>query len=158
MANEKPARDIHDILIAVGKSVSTAESCTSGQIAAMITSESGSSSYFQGGIVAYQDEVKTRFLGVSKEDIQKHDVVSRQVAEQMVRGACRLFGTDYAISSTGYAEGGNGEIPSGTIWIAWGTEDEVHSKCLTEDNGRNENTRRAAEAALREFLEYLRKN
>ena len=147
---------IRDIMVRSGKTASTAESCTSGQIAALLTSVSGSSDYFQGGLTAYQNSVKTRFLGVNPQDIRKYDVVSRQVAEQMVRGACRMFGTDYALSSTGYAEGGNGTIPAGTIWIAWGSEDDVHSLCTTTDNGRNENTRNASESALRAFLDYIR--
>ena len=158
MDSDDIAFRIHDILISSGRTVSTAESCTSGQIAALLTSVSGSSSYFQGGIVAYQNGIKTRFLGVSADDIVRYDVVSRQVAVQMVSGACSLFGTDYAIASTGYAEGGNGEIPSGTIWIACGTATDIRALCLTEDTGRNENTRRAASAALRMFLEYLEKD
>ena len=158
MNSDNPALIIHDILTSLGRTVSTAESCTSGQIAALLTSVSGSSAYYQGGIIAYQNDVKTRFLGVSQEDIGKYDVVSRQVAEQMVRGACRLFGTDYAIASTGYADGGNGAIPSGTIWVACGTVTDVRSICLTVDSGRNENTRNAALSALRIFLDFLGRN
>ena len=84
--------------------LSTAESCTGGRIAAAITAHSGASRYFQGGLVAYQNEVKEQLLGVPSEMIDRYGVVSRQVAEQMVRGACTLFHTDYALASTGYAE------------------------------------------------------
>ncbi len=149
------ATRIRDIAVKNGKTVSTAESCTSGQIAALLTSVSGSSNYFQGGLVAYQDSVKIKFLSVSEDDIRKYDVVSRQVAEQMVRGACRLFGTDYALASTGYADGGNGTIPSGTIWIAWGSAEDVYSLCLTDDNGRTANTHNAALCAIGKFLDYI---
>ena len=147
---------IRDIACSKGYTVSTAESCTSGQIAALLTSASGSSGYFQGGITAYQNELKIKFLEVSESDIAKYDVVSRQVAEQMVRGACRLFGTTFAISSTGYADTGNGTIPSGTIWIAWGSENDIHSCCQTTDNGREANTRNAAILAVSKFLDYLK--
>ena len=147
---------IRDIAVSAGRTVSTAESCTSGRISALLTSVSGSSEYYQGGMTAYQNSLKIQFLGVSPSDIDRYNVVSRQVAEQMVRGACRLFHTDYAIASTGYAEGGTPSIPSGTIWIAWGTPSDVRSLCLTGDCGRENNTANAAETALMEFLSYLR--
>lgn len=152
--NSIPEEILHR-MVTMGKTLSTAESCTSGGIAAELTRVSGASGYFQGGLVAYQDHLKTGFLGVSEEDIREHDVVSREVVEQMVRGACRMFGTDYALASTGYAGTGTDRIPSGTIWIGWGTEQDVHSLCLTEDRGREVNTRNAITQVLGHFLEYL---
>ena len=138
-----------------GKTVSTAESCTSGRIASTLTSVSGASDYFLGGLVAYQDDVKIAYLGVTAEMIAEHDVVSRDVVEQMVRGACRMFGSDYALASTGYAGGGTDTIPSGTIWIGWGSETEVYSMKLSEDKGREENTRNAAKTAIRSLLKDI---
>lgn len=138
-----------------GKTVSTAESCTSGRIASTLTSVSGASDYFLGGLVAYQDDVKIAYLGVTAEMIAEHDVVSRDVVEQMVRGACRMFGSDYALASTGYAGGGTDAIPSGTIWIGWGSETEVYSMKLSEDRGREENTRNAAKTAIRSLLKDI---
>lgn len=138
-----------------GKTVSTAESCTSGRIASTLTSVSGASDYFLGGLVAYQDDVKIAYLGVTAEMIAEHDVVSRDVVEQMVRGACRMFGSDYALASTGYAGGGTDVIPSGTIWIGWGSETEVYSMKLSEDKGREENTRNAAKTAIRSLLKDI---
>ena len=138
-----------------GKTVSTAESCTSGRIASTLTSVSGASDYFLGGWVAYQDDVKIAYLGVTAEMIAEHDVVSRDVVEQMVRGACRMFGSDYALASTGYAGGGTDAIPSGTIWIGWGSETEVYSMKLSEDKGREENTRNAAKTAIRSLLKDI---
>ena len=150
---------IHEILIAQGKTLSTAESCTSGRIAAEITSVSGSSAYFQGGLIAYQNEVKIKMLGVKAEIIDTYDVVSEEVAREMVRGACRLFGTDYAIASTGYAgpSGGTESIPVGTIWIACGSVDNMKTKCLTEDLGRVQNVERASTEALKLMLDFLLK-
>ena len=106
---------IQGLMLARGLTLSCAESCTGGGVAAALTSISGSSGYFQGGLVAYQNELKERFLGVSEADIRQFDVVSRPVVEQMVKGACTLFHTDCALASTGYAGEGNGRIASGTI-------------------------------------------
>ncbi len=140
------------IMLQRGLTLSTAESCTSGLIASSLTSISGSSGYFQGGLIAYQDHIKVEQLGVSADDIATYDVVSQPVVEQMVRGACRLFHTDYALASTGYADGGTDTIPAGTIWIAWGTATEVHSLCLTGDHGRVANVQHAAQEAIRNLL------
>jgi len=134
--------------------LSTAESCTGGRIAAAITARSGASRYFQGGVVAYQNEVKERMLGVPHEMIETYGVVSRQVAERMVVGACQLFGTDYALASTGYAEPWEGHEVE--IWVAWGSEGDVHSLCLREDFGRVKNVEIATQCVMEEFDKYLR--
>ncbi len=133
--------------------VSTAESCTGGRIAAAITAESGASRYFEGGVVAYQNEVKERMLGVPAEMIEKYGVVSREVAEEMVKGACRLFHTDYALASTGYAEAWEGHEVE--IWVAWGSEQDVHSLCLREDFGRVKNVEIATQCVMDEFKKFL---
>lgn len=133
--------------------VSTAESCTGGRIAAAITARSGASKYFQGGLVAYQDEVKMRMLGVPAEMIREYGVVSREVAEQMVKGACELFHTEYALASTGYAEEWEGHEVE--IWVAWGCADDVHSLCLREDFGRVKNVDLATRCVLDEFQKYV---
>lgn len=147
--------EILRLMVSQGKTVSTAESCTSGRIAASLTQISGASDYFQGGIVCYQDELKVRFLNVSPGDIKTYDVVSQPVVEQMVRGACHLFHTDYALASTGYAGGGMNGIPDGTIWIGWGTQDDVHSKKICINQGREWNTENAVETVLQDFLSML---
>lgn len=134
--------------------LSTAESCTGGRIAAAITAHSGASNYFRGGLVAYQNDVKEEMLGVPHEMIATYGVVSRQVAEQMVKGACRLFHSDYALASTGYAEAWEGHDVE--IWVAWGSEHDVHSICLTEDFGRVKNVELAMQCVLDEFNKYLK--
>ena len=154
-ADNELAERLRKLMMEQGKTVATAESCTSGRIASTLTSVSGASDYFLGGLVAYQDEVKIAHLGVSAEMIAEHDVVSREVVEQMVKGACRFFGSDYALASTGYAGGGTETISSGTIWIGWGSEKEVHSMKLSEDKGREENTSNAAKVAIRSFLNEI---
>lgn len=144
---------IHDRLLSAGATVSTAESCTSGRIAALLTSVSGASGYVEGGIVAYQDAVKVRELGVGAETIRQYDVVSAEVVTEMVQGACRRFGTTYALASTGYAEAWEGHDVH--IWIGWGTATEVHTRCLTDDHGRNANVEQAANQAVISFAQWL---
>ena len=147
--------EIQRRMVAAGLTLATAESCTGGGIAKEITKVSGSSEYFQGGIVAYQNQIKVEFLGVNTIDISKYDVVSEPVVRQMVRGACKMFGTDYAIASTGYADKGSNGIPSGTIWIAWGTKERIITKCLTQNIDRETNTQHAIDEALKGLLKSL---
>lgn len=134
--------------------ISTAESCTGGRIASAITAHSGASRYFLGGLVAYQNEVKEQMLCVPHEMIERYGVVSREVAEQMVVGACHLFHSDYALASTGYAEAWEGHEVE--IWVAWGSPDNVRSLCLTEDFGRVKNVEIATQCVLDEFNRYLK--
>lgn len=87
--------------------------------------------------------------------IEEYDVVSKQVVEQMVKGACTLFGTDYAIASTGYAGRGHDEFPQGLIWIGWGSQDDIHSMRILKNEGKENNTINAAKTALTQFYKYL---
>jgi nicotinamide-nucleotide amidase len=152
----KTVEEIQMRMVAACKTLATAESCTSGGIAREITKVAGSSDYFQGGLVAYQDRLKEQFLGVSAKDIAQYDVVSEPVARQMVRGACQLFKSDYAIASTGYAGEGCNGIPAGTIWIAWGTPENIQTKCMTKNIDRETNTNNAIKVALDGLLKSLR--
>lgn len=113
--------------------LASAESCTGGRVGAAVTAIPGASDVYQGGVIAYQNKVKTDLLGVNPEDIRRYDVVSRQVAEQMVKGTCKLLNADIGVATTGYAgpSTGNPDIPVGTIWIACGSKDEVLTKRLS---------------------------
>lgn len=137
--------------------LATAESCTGGRIASALTAVPGSSAYFIGSVVAYQNEVKERLLGVAPDDISEYEVVSKEVAVSMVKGACRLFSTDYALASTGCAgpDGGTQKSPVGTIWLAYGSADNVETFCCTADHGRVANVENAAATVLELFAEYL---
>ena len=86
----------------------------------------------------------------------QYDVVSEPVARQMVIGACKMFQTDYAIATTGYAGDGCNGIPSGTIWIAWGSSENIQTSCLTQNIDRETNTNNAIQKALDLFLESIR--
>ncbi|WP_291122444.1 CinA family protein, partial [Flavobacterium sp. UBA6046] len=85
------------------KTISTAESCTGGKIAQVLTSVSGASKYFKGGIVSYATETKISVLGISENLIKEHSVVSAEVAKQMATNVKNTMKTDYAIATTGNA-------------------------------------------------------
>jgi nicotinamide-nucleotide amidase len=107
-----------ELLFKKGATVATAESCTGGRIAHRITSISGSSAYFKGGIVAYSNEIKTSVLDVDPADIEKFGAVSSEVARQMAEGALKTFNADYAVSTTGIA-GPTGETIDKPVGLCW---------------------------------------
>lgn len=132
--------------------ISTAESCTGGNIAHLITSVAGSSAYYKGGVVSYCNEVKINVLGVKASDIEKYGVVSKQVAEAMAMGVRKLLDTDYAVATTGVAgPGASDGIPAGTVWVGICSRTEVKSKCLHLGTDRIKNIEDASRLAL-EFL------
>ena len=103
-------------LYETGKTLSTAESCTSGRIGEVITSVPGASAYYKGGTICYSDEAKTKVLGIDKDLIAEKNAVSEEVAIEMIKGVTKLLGTDYAIATTGFAgPGADPGIPVGTI-------------------------------------------
>ena len=125
----------------------TAESCTGGKIASMITSMAGSSEYFTGGVVAYCNEVKHHVLGVSEADLNTFGAVSQPVVEQMARGTSGIAGPG----------GGTPSKPVGTVWIAAAYKERILSECYHfGENPRMENIRLSAEAALRMLLGLIR--
>lgn len=132
------------------KSLSTAESCTGGYLAHLITSIPGSSNYFYGSIIPYSNNIKMQELAVSPADLEKFGAVSQQVVEQMAKGAREKFKTDYSLATSGIAgpDGGTKEKPVGTIWIALASEKGVSSKLLQLGEHRGRNIRRTALAAL----------
>lgn len=109
------------------KTLATAESCTGGKIAQVITSVAGSSAYFNGGIVSYATETKINVLGISEELISEYSVVSKEVAIQMALQVKKIMKTDFAIATTGNAgpNKGDADAPVGTICIAIATPNEV---------------------------------
>lgn len=108
------------LLLSKNLTISTAESCTGGKIASLITSVPGSSAWYKGSVIAYDNAVKTALLGVDPETISRHGAVSEETAREMAEGMLRLLKTDYAIAVTGIAgpDGGTPEKPVGTVWIA----------------------------------------
>ncbi|MBN1184938.1 MAG: CinA family nicotinamide mononucleotide deamidase-related protein [Bacteroidales bacterium] len=126
--------------------VATAESCTGGNIAKMITSVSGSSEYFKGSVIAYSNEIKEKLLGVKSSDILKYGAVSQAVVEQMAKGVRELMQTGYAIATSGIAgpTGGTDEKPVGTTWIAVASKDAVISEKYLLGNLRETNIQKAS--------------
>lgn len=152
------AEELKALLYETGKTLATAESCTGGAIAAEIVSVSGASNYFKGGVVSYCNEIKERLLGVNPATIEQYDVVSAEVATEMCLGAISQLQTDYAIAITGCAGPGGGteRVPVGTIWIAYGAKDDIHTYCLTEDHGRKHNLETAKIKAIELLVSYLK--
>ena len=132
------------------ETLSTAESCTGGYLAHLITSIAGSSNYFKGSVIAYANEVKVTQLGVSQDDLETHGAVSKEVVEQMADGVRKLIGTDFSLATSGIAgpDGGTKEKPVGTVWIAMASTDKVVSKLLHLGEHRGRNIRISALAAL----------
>ncbi len=133
-----------------GKTLSTAESCTGGYIAHLLTSIPGSSKSYMGGTVSYSNDLKTAQLGVNPVTIAEFGSVSKQVAIEMAQGALQNFKTDYAVSCTGIAgpDGGSDEKPVGTVWIAIATLEGTIAKKFNFGNKRIQNIERTAMAAL----------
>ncbi len=133
-----------------GKTLSTAESCTGGNIAQLITSIAGSSDYFKGSVVAYSNEIKEQFLGVPHEVIAVNGAVCEQTVVAMAEGIRTRFSTDYSIAVSGIAgpAGGSDEKPVGTTWIAVATPTETISRKFLFGEHRGRNIRKASVAAL----------
>ena len=133
-----------------GKTLATAESCTGGYIAHLITRVAGSSDYYKGSVVSYANEIKVNALGVNAADIEQYGAVSQQVVEQMALGVQKNMQTDYAIATSGVAgpTGGSDEKPVGTVWIAIATPVGVVSKKYQFGKLRDVNIERAAMTAL----------
>jgi nicotinamide-nucleotide amidase len=131
-------------------SLSTAESCTGGGIATLITSVPGSSEYFNGGIVAYSNEVKMSLLHVSADTLEKYGAVSRETVTEMVKGAMKTLKTDCAVATSGIAGPGGGtpEKPVGTVWIAAAYKNEIVTMKQEGDCGRAGNVQKAIQNAL----------
>ncbi len=146
----KPEALLQKIFVSSKKTLSTAESCTGGKIAALITSIPGSSKYFKGSVVAYENEIKSEVLNVNLGDILSHGAVSEQVVEQMAASVRLLMKTDYAVSTSGIAGPGGGteDKPVGTVWIAVASKEKVISKKFLFLNDREINIQHSVNAAI----------
>ncbi len=113
-------------LLAAGKTVSTAESCTGGWIAKSLTDNSGSSGCFGYGLVSYSNGAKESLLGVNPATLEEQGAVSEAAVSEMVEGALNLSGADFAAAVSGVAgpDGGSEEKPVGTVWFAWASRNK----------------------------------
>ena len=148
-----------DELRARDLTISTAESCTGGNIAHMLTSIPGCSEMFNGGVVAYSNPVKESILGVSPKTLEKVGAVSEEVVREMVEGACKAFNTDCAIATSGIAgpSGGTEEKPVGTVCIGIKTPDGTVSRRYHFPGSRQRVIERASMTALILAIENLHK-
>ena len=138
--------------------VGCAESCTGGNIAHRITQVPGSSSYFQGSVVSYSNDVKANVLGVSRNDISNFGAVSKEVVEDMAQGVAKLMRTDCAIATSGIAgpDGGTPLKPVGTVWIAVKYGDQIVSECLHFSGDRNSVIESATNHSMVMLINLLR--
>jgi len=143
---------ISKLLTNTDKKIATAESCTGGLIASLITSVPGSSNYFEGTLVSYSNEVKRDLLNVREDNLKRHGAVSEQVVSDMALNAMGLFDVDYTVATSGIAgpDGGTAEKPVGTVWIAVATPIRLVTKLFHfgSHTGRKQIAERAAQAAL----------
>ncbi|WP_017731761.1 competence/damage-inducible protein A [Nafulsella turpanensis] len=154
------AKAVGQLLQKEGKKVAAAESCTSGFVGYTLTSVPGSSFYFNGSVVAYQNEIKESILGVKKETLEQYGAVSEQTAREMAEGARKVLKADYGLSTTGVAGpgGGSAEKPVGLVWIAVSNGEQTIAKKLNFTKDRDLNIRYTAAALLNLFRQTLVKN
>ena len=126
------AARVLELLRERGATLTTAESCTGGLIASMLTRIPGSSDGFHAGFVTYANSIKHAVLGVDEQVLEREGAVSETVVRQMALGAMERSGADYSIAVSGIAgpDGGSADKPVGTVWLAWGSREELHSCCL----------------------------
>lgn len=143
-------KQIGNILRKKGVTLATAESCTGGEIAHLITAVPGSSAYFKGAVVSYANEVKVNVLGVKEEDLEQYGAVSEAVVLQMAQGVKKLMKTDYAVSTSGVAgpDGGTPEKPVGTVWIGVATPQKTFARKYVFSFTRERNIAKAAAKVL----------
>jgi nicotinamide-nucleotide amidase len=151
---------IGKILKEKGKMMATAESCTGGYIAHLITSVPGSSAYFKGSIISYANEVKENILGVSPDILKTAGAVSEETVRQMVKGVIVQLKTDFAVATSGIMgpDGGTPEKPVGTVWIAAGNKKEVAAQKLFFRFDRERNIEMTAQAALNMLRKFILAN
>ena len=148
---------VGNLLKARGATIATAESCTGGKLAALLNKHAGSSAFYWGSVISYDNSVKEHLLGVPQEMIQKYGVVSEEVVRMMAESVRKQIGTDYAIATSGIAgpTGGSKEKPVGTVWMAWATPEGTTAECFHLGKLREQITDRACTKALVGMIKRL---
>lgn len=155
--DDKLEQKIGDLLLDRKWTLGTAESCTGGYIAHLITSVSGSSNYFMGSIVSYSNEVKKEILGVKEETLIQYGAVSEQTVQEMITGALDVLRTDVVIAVSGVAgpSGGTAEKPVGTVCIGVGSKEKTIVKRLSFTNNRERNIQLTGVVSLVMLRKFL---
>lgn len=148
--DEPMEKVIGKILSSKNKTLSTAESCTGGYIAHLITTHPGSSKYFKGSVISYDNDVKENVLKISNKTLQTFGAVSEETVKEMLKGALDVLRTDYAIAVSGIMgpDGGSEEKPVGTVWIAAGNKKTMVTQKLNLRFDRMRNIQVTAMSAL----------
>lgn len=147
-----------DLLQSRGRTIATAESCTGGWVAKVLTDRAGCSAYVMAGLVTYSNEAKQMILGVNPGVLDEHGAVSELVVRQMVSGAVGVTGVDVAVAISGIAGpgGGSDEKPVGTVWFAWGSgPGRIETSLQHFDGDRDEVRRQAVLYALQGVTGFL---
>ncbi len=148
------------LLVQQGMTIATAESCTGGRLAAALNAQSGSSAYYMGSVVAYDNRIKEQVLGVAHDTLMEHGAVSEQTVREMAEGVRALMNTDYAIATSGIAgpTGGTKDKPVGTVWIAWATPTGTEARCFHFGVAREREqiTMRAVNEALVHLIKSIK--
>ncbi|MDR1371453.1 MAG: CinA family protein [Dysgonamonadaceae bacterium] len=152
-----PEIKLAQILLKKKLTLGTAESCTGGRMAGLITSVPGSSAYFNGGIVSYSNEIKHSLLGVSQSDLDSYGAVSEQVVVQMSKGARQALKSDCAIATSGIAgpDGGTPDKPVGTVWIAVSYKETTAARRFQFSGNREENMLSSANSGINMLLDLV---
>jgi len=140
------------------RTLSAAESCTGGQISHLLTTVSGSSTWYLGSVTSYATAIKEKVLGVPAETVQRFGLTSGEVASAMAEGVRALTGSTYAVATTGLTEGGDENYPEGTVWIGVTGPSGTQTRLYQCDKGRKGNIRRFADVALRTLASYIEKD
>jgi nicotinamide-nucleotide amidase len=148
---------LYKMLTARKQTLSTAESCTGGYVAQLITGIPGSSAYFQGSVIAYDNNIKKKILGVDPAILSSAGAVSEETVRAMVNGVIKIMGTDFAIATTGIMGpgGGSKEKPVGTVWIAAGNAHEIITQKLWFRFDRQRNTELTAVNVLNLLRRFI---
>ncbi|MBK8808535.1 MAG: competence/damage-inducible protein A [Bacteroidales bacterium] len=158
--NDTLEEKIGVLLVKFKSSIAIAESCTGGAISSKITQVAGASKYFKGGVIAYDNTVKTTVLGVNEATIAQNGAVSIPVVEEMAQGVLKLFNSDYAIATSGIAgpDGGTAEKPVGTVCIAIASKKGVVSNIYRFGNKRDTNISKSVLVSLYNLFLILNEN
>ncbi|MDP4282782.1 MAG: CinA family nicotinamide mononucleotide deamidase-related protein [Bacteroidota bacterium] len=145
------------LLLNKNKTISTAESCTGGAIASLITSVPGSSSYFEGSIISYSYAVKENLLGVKNETLNKFGAVSEETVLEMLNGLLNKLNTDYGIAVSGIMgpDGGTPDRPVGTVWIAVGSKEKMIAQKIQQRFSRHKNIEVTSTMALNLMRKFI---
>jgi len=158
--DENLAMVVQKILKEKNKTIGTAESCTGGYIAHLITSNAGSSVGYKGSIISYANDIKERILGVTDKTLRSAGAVSEETVIQMVKGVVEKLQVDFAVATSGIMgpDGGTDEKPVGTVWIAAGNKEKIETAKLAFRFDRERNIEMTAHAALNFLRKFILAN